>query len=151
MLGMMALGMVGGMLAGKVVFRARRRAWMRYRAHGWGQARWREVAPQRAPAAVDAPRRVAEVLGKLELSQRQSEEAEEVFAAIGQALGDQYKRWAEVDMALGSAGGVEFDRQSADASLPLPAAQRRELVDGLEHLHTILTGEQRERLRQEVA
>jgi hypothetical protein len=130
---------------------------MRYAGEGCGgagfrHARWRGRGADVGAAVpvVDAGARVSEVLGKLELNQRQREEADQVFARIAQVLGADYGRWARAELALSAASGEEFDRGAASAAFDLPEARRAELVDELEHLHTILTSEQRARLAQEL-
>lgn len=143
-----ALGLVGGLLIAKVAHRRRR--WMRYAGEGGcggRHARWRQRG-ESPMVGRDAGQRVIEALSKLELNQRQAEESRDVFARIAQVLGADYRNWARVDLAFSAAAGGEFDREAAAAALEVPGALGQELVDGLEHFHTILTSEQRAKLAE---
>ena len=140
MCGTIALGLVGGLLASKLMFRRRWHGGWHMRRHGW---RGRVAASP----AVDVVTRVDGALALLELSQRQAEEARDVFADVAEALGVNYRRWDGIDDALAAVGAEPFDRARAEASLDLPDEPRRRAVDALEHLHNILTPEQRAKLR----
>ncbi len=135
------LGVIGGALVAKMVLRRRYaraggcaggmaeggRHWRR----GRGLARW--TAP--APAV-----QLATLIGSLELNARQKEEFDEVLATVRNAVGvEKIDAWPGLGKALRVAGTEPFDRAEL-AELPEDA------VDGLEHLHNILTPEQRERL-----
>jgi hypothetical protein len=84
----------------------------------------------------------------LELNQRQQEEAAPVFALIKQRLGVVGTR---VDLAIGLLAADRFDPTPLVEQLgDLPEPLRRDLIDGLEHIHTILISEQREALKREL-
>ena len=81
----------------------------------------------------------------LELHERQRTEAEPVLSLIKEWLGS---RGARADAALATLVPERFDagpllRQIDD----VPPGPRNALVEGLEHLHTILISEQRDALR----
>lgn len=117
------------------------------RRHGWargchqGSRRWRAgFQPGPAYPAID------ELVAGLELNQRQQEEARGVLGLIKEQLGD---RSAQAHAALAAVAAEPFDRLEAEGALrDVPPALRRELVDGLEHVHTILIPEQRAALRE---
>ena len=88
--------------------------------------------------------RLAQVVRDLELNQRQREETVEVFAAIRDALGaSRFAAWRELDGALESTAAEAFDKVGVEISLTglgaIPEPARKTVVDGLEHLHNILT------------
>ena len=111
--------------------------------NGGDQRRWRagfQPAPTRTYPAID------EVVAGLELNQRQQDEARGVLSLIKEQLGD---RSAQAHAVLAAVAAEPFDRLEAEAALSaVPPALRRELVDGLEHVHTILIPEQRAALRE---
>jgi hypothetical protein len=87
-----------------------------------------------------------EVTRSLELHERQRAEAEPVLSRVKEWLGS---RGPRVEAVLTVLAAERFD---GEALLPivaeLPPTERRELLEGLEHLHTILISEQREVLRK---
>jgi Spy/CpxP family protein refolding chaperone len=88
---------------------------------------------------------LGEVVQSLELSQRQREEAQPVLAQLRELLGHSPLR---LRSALAAVATEPFDRARAEAiTAELTADARQRLVDGLEHLHTILIPEQRQVLR----
>jgi hypothetical protein len=115
----------------------------RLRRRRWGDA----GAP--APVALTASQRVADLLGKLELNARQKADADEAWAAVRDSLGARFDAWQHVDAIFAAVVAPAFDRARVEAALDhVPEPERRkELVDGLEHLHNILTAEQRSKLR----
>lgn len=102
------------------------------------------AAAQAAGAAAQRP--VAELVGGLELNPRQQVEVSTVLALLTEQVGD---RGLQASAALRAVASEPFDRMGAEDALATVApALRRELVDGLEHVHTILIPEQREVLRK---
>jgi hypothetical protein len=141
MCGTIALGLVGGLFASKLLFRRRWHGRWHHARHAW-RGRPRGEAPP-----VDVERRVAGALAALELNERQADEARDVFAEIAEALGAGYRRWGGIDDALAAVAAEPFDRARAEDAIDLPDEPRRRAVDALEHLHNILTPEQRAKLR----
>ena len=157
MVGTVTLGLVGGLIASKMLFRARHRharcggGGHARRWHGPG-ARWRRgdaggdggISVQAPPAPVDSARLLVARLAPLELSQRQAEEAREAFADVASALGVAWRGWSGVGEALSAIGAEPFDRARAAAALgELDGETARHALDALEHVHNILTPEQR--------
>jgi hypothetical protein len=146
MCGTVALGLLGGLVASKLLFRRR---W-HHRHGGAGFRRFRDrrfgAAP---PPPVDTARTLDKLLAPLELNERQAEEAREAFADVAQVLGPRYPQWNGLEEALAAVAAEPFDRARAQASLagvePDPA---KNAVDALEHVHNILTPEQRDKLDQ---
>jgi hypothetical protein len=148
------LGVLGGLVAARLIMRARyRRAYgggggcggrfargpmdlgapERHRHSGrWGR-RWGRWA-----GANDEARAPIDVAGSLELNARQKELYDEVVGKAKSALG--VESLAE---ALAAVGREPFDRADVETIV-----QKPELVDELEHLHHSLTPEQRAKLRQ---
>lgn len=87
-----------------------------------------------------------EATRSLELHERQRAEAEPVLNRVKEWLGS---RGPRIEAVLTALAAERFD---VDSLLPivaeLPPTERRELLEGLEHLHTILISEQREVLRK---
>lgn len=82
----------------------------------------------------------------LELHERQRAEAEPVVNRLKEWLGSRGPRISAVLTVLSQ---ERFDGEALGPILgDLPPAERRELFEGLEHLHTILIPEQRESLRR---
>ena len=156
------LGVLAGVAVGKLIQRGRRR-WMWRRGQGAGAGghagypSWRGFrhgewgrAPGREPV------KLGEVLAALELNQRQKEESDEVFATIRDALGGRrFTRWESLGEVLEAIGSEPFDRAqvelAVDAEGKALAGLKKEIVDGVEHLHDILTPEQRATLRGKLA
>jgi hypothetical protein len=87
-------------------------------------------------------------VGGLELSERQHAEAAPVFSFLRERLGSSGQR---IEAALSVLAAERFDPTPLLALTgELPQGLQRELVDGLEHVHTILISEQREHLRREL-
>jgi hypothetical protein len=160
MVGTVTLGLVGGLIASKMLFRARYR---RARCGAGGHARrwhgpggrWRRgdagsdggISVQAPPAPVDSARLLDARLAPLELSQRQAEEAREAFADVAAALGATWRGWSGLPEALAAVGSEPFDRARAAAALgELDGETARHALDALEHVHNILTPEQRDQL-----
>jgi len=96
---------------------------------------------------VDTPQRLHSLLGPMELNQRQMEEAREAFADVAKALGAGWTRWSGLDEALAAIAAEPFDKARAQAALTgIEGEPARLALDALEHVHNILTPEQRERL-----
>lgn len=93
--------------------------------------------------------RVIAALRGLDLNDRQRADAREVLGRIKESIADERAR--AFDDLIGAVGGETFDRaraESAIAAAPrVPEGARKEILDGLEHLHNILTPEQRAKLR----
>lgn len=101
-----------------------------------------------ASSSAASGRPIDDLVRSLELNLRQKEEAAPVFALIKQRLGVVGPR---VDAALNVVAGDRFDPTPLIAQLgELPEPFQHELVEALEHLHTILISEQREQLRREL-
>ncbi len=82
----------------------------------------------------------------LELHERQRAEAEPVLNRLKEWLGSRGPRISAILTVLSS---ERFDGEALGPILgELPPTERRELFEGLEHLHTILIPEQRESLRR---
>ena len=147
MCGTVALGLLGGLVASKLLFRRR---W-HHRHGGFGRGhgfrRFRDRHDDVAPPTMDTARTLEKLLLPLELNQRQAEEAREAFADVAQALGPRYSQWSGLEEAMAAVAAEPFDRARAQASLagvePDPA---KHAVDALEHVHNILTPEQRDKL-----
>ena len=146
MCGTVALGLLGGLIASKVLFRRRFR---HHQHHGgsWGWRRRRFDAPPPPPVPADASQRVKTLLGRLELNQRQTEEANDAFGDISMALGAGWQSWPGLDEALAAVAAEPFDKARAQAALGTLAPEPLKLaLDALEHVHNILLPEQREKL-----
>jgi hypothetical protein len=149
MISPIVVGLVGGAFAARMMMR---RAWRRRNGEGGcgGSRRWQRWQGRRgfgrfAAPDVDVARLAAERLAAqvaaLELNTRQQEEVAEVFATIRtQAQVKAVSDWPALDRALASVSGDSFD---VDQVKDQPEA----ILDALEHLHTILTAEQRATLR----
>lgn len=82
----------------------------------------------------------------LELHERQRAEAEPVLNRLKEWLGSRGPRISAVLIVLSQ---ERFEGEALGPILgDLPPSERRELYEGLEHLHTILIPEQRESLRR---
>jgi hypothetical protein len=134
------LGVLGGALIARVVLRRRRHAYgcggggMGYRGRRFfrREARWTPPEP-----AV----KLSTLIGALELNARQKEEFDEVLKSVKTSVGaDNLEAWPGLGPALRVVGGDSFDRERLDGLPP-------EAIDGFEHLHNILTPEQRDQLR----
>ncbi|MSP59433.1 MAG: hypothetical protein EXR72_03660 [Myxococcales bacterium] len=140
-------GLLVGALAGKMLFRWRRRH------HGGGcgpcgsglRGRHSGGYPGRPFGGRGPWIRVVEALRGLDLNPRQRDEAREVLDSVRRTVGAESQRLTEL---LDAVGAEPFDRARAEAAMRgLTEGAAREVLDGLEHLHNILTPEQRERLR----
>lgn len=99
--------------------------------------------------AQPAQRPIGEVLRTLELNQRQQEEALPVITLLQEVAGSSGPR---IEAALLAVAAAKFEPQIVEGVLAdVPPGPRRELVDGLEHLHNILIAEQRETLREQLS
>jgi hypothetical protein len=84
----------------------------------------------------------------LELNDRQQAEANPVFALVRERLGGIGVR---MEAALRVVADDRFEPEPLIALLGgWPQDRQRELLDAIEHLHTILIPEQREQLRKEL-
>lgn len=110
--------------------------WGRRARHFRRWARWQADANQRQPPP--QPRAPIDLVGALELNQRQRELYDDVLAKARQTL-----RAGDLAEALALAGREPFDRQALGFLVG-----GEELVDDFEHLHHSLTAEQRARLRE---
>lgn len=93
--------------------------------------------------------RVISALRGLGLNDRQKQDAREVLAKIKECIAEERAR--TFDDLIGAVAGESFDRARAEAAIAVeprvPEGARKEILDGLEHLHNILTAEQRTHLR----
>ena len=97
------------------------------------------------PAPAGTPERLHKLLPLLELNDRQKEEAREAFADVQQALGPVWQTWPGLEEALAAVAAEPFD--AARAKVAVGAVEQAKLAtDALEHIHNILTPEQRDRL-----
>ena len=111
--------------------------WSNEHGHGAGFA-------SRTPAA----RSLQELVRGLELNQRQRDEAAPVLTLIEEWLGGNGPR---VDATLLTIASERFEPVVLHGLLSeLPEPIQRQLIEGLEHLHTILIPEQKEALRREL-
>lgn len=128
---------------------------------GWGAGPWGghgqpdgSFAPDnpfgiRGAAARPAGKPIAEVLRSLELNERQQQEAAPVLALAHEWLGPSGPR---IEAALLAVAAERFEPVLVEGLLAdAPAPIQREILDGLEHLHTILISEQREQLRTQLS
>jgi hypothetical protein len=148
MIAPIVVGLVGGAFAARMMMRRRMRMgggcrgarsarWQRWR-EGRGFGRW--AAPDVDSAKLAAERLAAQVIA-LELNARQKEELEEVFATIRDQAGvKSVADWPAIGRAFSSISGDEFDPDQVQD-------QPEKILDALEHLHNILTPEQRASLR----
>jgi hypothetical protein len=166
------LFLLGGFLVARLFFRFRRRAmWGRFGGCGHHHRRFRrwhdawqrgfagyhgdqggdddpwfgtrQRGRWRPPVAVDARRRLDDALKALELHPRQKAEVDDVLTLVRDELGEGFDRFANIDELLAAIAQPTFDRARAAALLPVPPDRAARLVDELEHLHIILTDEQR--------
>ena len=147
------LAIVGGALIGKLVLR--RRFGMGGCGHrgdmggfgrhgrGFGWRGWRRGGV--GVELADSREGIARLLGTLELNDRQREETAELLTKLTGAgvRGDRLRA------VLASAGAETFEPILAEEALGFAdlGARAKEVLDGVEHLHNILTPEQREKLR----
>ena len=139
MCGTVALGLIGGLVASKLLFRGR------FRRHRMGRWRRRFDAPPPAAGVATTPERLHKLLPLLELNDRQKEEAREAFGDVAQALGPSWTAWTGLEEALAAVAAEPFDQARAKAALG-PLEQQKPALDALEHVHNILTPEQRDKL-----
>jgi hypothetical protein len=163
-----ALGILGSIVLAKVAFRAIRcrhgGGCGAYRMHRFHR-RWHRFGPPwRGPQGpidlgdlddldsatppaptLDVSARVDELLRGLELNARQAAEAGDVISILRASIGPRFGVASEVLLALRAAGKTPFDADLAEAALgpKLAGPAGREARDALEHLHNILTEEQR--------
>lgn len=123
--------------------RGGRRGFVYFRAGGFGEGDFG------VPPGSQSARPISQVLKSLELNQRQQEEALPVLTLLQEVAGSTGPR---VEAALLAVAAARFEPQLVEGILAdVPPGPRRELVDGLEHLHNILIPEQRETLREQLA
>jgi hypothetical protein len=134
------LGVVGGALAARALIRIRHgRGCAGGGRMAFGGRRWRRGGGD--GRARVAPIQLSAAIAALELNARQKEELDEVLQTLRQSLGvEQLESWPGLSRALRAVGAETFDRAQFDGEL------RGEALDGLEHLHNILTPEQRTQL-----
>jgi hypothetical protein len=103
----------------------------------------------RGAAARPAGKPIAEVLRSLELNERQQQEATPVLALAHEWLGPSGPR---IEAALLAVASERFEPVLVEGLLTdAPEPVQREILEGLEHLHTILISEQREQLRTQLS
>jgi hypothetical protein len=143
------LGVVGGALVARMVMRIRHgRGCAGGSRMAFGGRRWRRGRVDGRAAAGVAPIELSTVIGALELNARQKQELDEVLQTLRQSLGvERIEAWPGLSRALRLVGGATFDR----AELAAHEQLSDEAIDGLEHLHNILTPEQRAQLTRVAA
>jgi hypothetical protein len=143
MLSPIIVGMLGGALIARIVVRRRlHRRWAFEGGGCAGRSRFARFRGQGVPVVDDRAERLDARIRSLELNDRQKEDLDEAFATVAAETGvKRVADWPGLARALGAVGADEFDRESL-AGEPIGA------VDALEHLHNILTPEQRELLRK---
>jgi hypothetical protein len=117
--------------------------------HPGGHARAEGAWGIHGAGAKVAAKPIAEVLRSLELNERQRQEAAPVLALAQEWIGPAGPR---IEAALLAVAAERFEPVLVEALLEgAPENIRREVVEGLEHLHTILIAEQREQLRTQLS
>lgn len=110
--------------------------------------RWSSAVQGGANPVRTTGKPIEELVRGLELNERQRDEAIPVLTLLRERLGP---TGARVETALKVVATDRFDPSPLIAQLGgLPPPLQHELVDGLEHLHTILISEQREVLRKQL-
>ena len=147
-------GLLAGFVITRIVYRLR---WLR-RGGGLGRrcghhgrhGAWRRDRRSHGASLLSVTERVARLARDLELNARQNDEVQEVFAMIRETLGARFEEWGDLDLALAAIAVEPFDRARAEAAFGAVSdpARKKELVDGIEHIHNILTPEQRARLQR---
>ncbi len=100
-------------------------------------------------AARTPSRPIEELLLGLDLNQRQKEEAQPIFDRLAEFFGRSGPR---LSAALSAIAAERFDRGQVEALFAGASPEvRRDLPDGMEHVHNILIPEQREHLRARLA
>ena len=106
-------------------------------------------AARRNGGAVDVSAKVDEVMSALDLNARQAAEASDVISIVRGAVGPlRFARNPQIVLALRASGKATFDHDLAAAALDPKVAPEaaKEAIDALEHLHNILTDDQRSTL-----
>jgi hypothetical protein len=135
MISPIVVGMLGGALAARFMLRRRFAAAGRCAGarHGrWGRARFVDTGR----VAAD---RLARVVAVLELNDRQKEEVHAALATVRDKVGVPAAQWPLFGQALAQVAAERFDAGAL-------AGQPPEVVDAFEHIHNILTPEQRQAL-----
>ncbi len=116
---------------------------------GFSRARVRDAMDTaRAP---DVALKIDELLRSLDLNARQAAEASDVISIVRGAVGtDHYTHEKGMLLALRAAAKLPFDADLAEAAIGprVSPAAAKEAIDALEHLHNILTDEQRATLEK---
>lgn len=105
------------------------------------------AAPAAPAPAPTTGKNAEELIKGMDLNQRQRAEAQPVLALLKAQLGPS---GAALEAALATVAAEQFDPDKVRAALHLdhaPPALAHDILDGLEHFHTILIPEQRESLR----
>ncbi len=139
------LGIAGGVLAAKLLHRLRAGRGCGHGGHRFGRfARWGRHG-RRGQDVPEAPGvTLAQLSGQLELNARQQEDAAELFARLRGAFGDRVRPGERLAAVLEVIAAEPFD---ADAAAEALGGRDKETLDAAEHVHNILTAEQREKLR----
>ena len=148
------LGIVGGALVAKLMLRRRFGGGCGqgggcgeggFGRHGFGRGfrGWRRGGE--GVELADSREGIARLLGTLELNARQREETDELLTRLVGAgvRGDRLRA------VLATAGAETFEPILAEEALGFAdlGPRAKDVLDGVEHLHNILTPEQREKLR----
>ncbi len=139
------LGIAGGVLAAKLLYR------FRGARHGGGCARagrrfgrWSRWNARGYDVPGASAVTLADLAGKLELNARQKEETDELFARLRAAFGDRVRPGERLSALLAVISAEPFDAEAAADAL---GSDDKSTLDAAEHVHNILTPEQRDKLR----
>ncbi len=135
------IGAVGGFVAARMIMR------MRGRCGGGGWHRRGGFGFR------GGPRRLFWMMRGLGLDRAQRDQVWQVAQKVRQAAGNlRFGRARGMDVLFDALTSEEFDRARVEAAAneqaDAVAALRREIVEGVEKLHNVLTTEQRARLRE---
>ncbi len=141
------LGVLGGALAARFLFRRR---WRRHEQGGGCGARrfGRWGGPRHWRGATEAPvvtLKLSALAESLELNQRQREDVDDLFARLKDTFSDRVAAGSPLVEILRAIAEEPYDAAAVEAAF-LGAPQAKGLIDEIEHVHNILTSEQRQKL-----